>query len=201
MEIKTFEVGPLSANNYLLTDGDEAVLIDCSGVIPEILEELKGKTLKYILLTHGHFDHVLGINDMKEKTGTEALVHKNDIERIEESAKIMRAYGLDCVLIPRIDDFLEDGQIIKFGNSELKVILTPGHTQGCVCYSIDDKLFSGDTLFKGSCGRCDLPGGDFKQIEKSIKNILFKMDDNVTVYPGHGEATTIGYEKQFNEIL
>ena len=201
MEIKTFEAGPLSANNYLLTDGDEAVMIDCSAVEPKILEELKGKTLKYILLTHGHFDHILGINGMKEKTGAKVLIHKDDVERVQESAEIMRSFGVGGVQIPKVDDFLKDGQIIKFGNSELKVIFTPGHTQGCVCYSIDDKLFSGDTLFRGSCGRCDLPGGNFRQIQESINNILFKMDDDITVYPGHGETTTIGYEKQFNEIL
>ena len=201
MEIKTFEAGPLSANNYLLTDGDEAVMIDCSAVEPKMLEELKGKTLKYILLTHGHFDHVLGINRMKEKTGAKTLVHKNDVERIEECADFMRSFGIGGIETPQVDEFLEDGQIIKFGNCELKVIFTPGHTQGCVCYSIDDKLFSGDTLFRGSCGRCDLPGGDFRQIKESINNIIFKMDDNIKVYPGHGETTTIGYEKQFNEIV
>ena len=157
--------------------------------------------LKYILLTHGHFDHVLGINEMKEKTGAKVLVNETDVERIQESAEIMRSFGVPDVETPVADDYLKDNQVIKFGNTEIKVIFTPGHTQGSVCYSIDDKLFSGDTLFKGSVGRCDLPGGDFSQIQTSIKDILFELDDSVTVFPGHGEKTTIGYEKKFNEIL
>lgn len=201
MEIKTFEAGPLSANNYLLTDGDEAVLIDCSAFEPKILEELKGKTLKYILLTHGHFDHILGINKMREKTGAKVLVHEADVERIKESPKMMLYMGMTGIQEQKVDEFLTDGQIIKFGNTEIKVIFTPGHTQGGVCYMVDDKLFSGDTLFRGSCGRCDLPGGNFPQIKDSIQKILFKLDDNTTVYPGHGETTTIGYEKKFNEII
>ena len=201
MEIKTFEAGPLSANNYLLTDGDEAVLIDCSAFEPKILEELKGKTLKYILLTHGHFDHILGINKMREKTGAKVLVHEADVERIKESPKMMLYMGMTGIQEQKVDEFLTDGQVIKFGNTEIKVIFTPGHTQGGVCYMVDDKLFSGDTLFRGSCGRCDLPGGNFLQIKDSIQKILFKLDDNTTVYPGHGETTTIGYEKKFNEII
>lgn len=201
MEIKIFEAGPLSANNYLLIDGDEAVLIDCSETKTEILDALKGKTLKYIMLTHGHFDHVLGVNGMREKTGAKVLVHEADVERMQESADIMRSFGVQGVETPIADEYLNDGQVIEFGNAKIKVIFTPGHTQGCVCYSIDDKLFSGDTLFKSSVGRCDLPGGDFSQIQTSIKGILFRLDDNTTVYPGHGNKTTIGYEKKFNEIL
>lgn len=201
MDIETFEAGPLSANNYLLIDGDEAVLVDCSEVLPEILKKLKGKTLKYILLTHGHFDHILGINDMKEKTGAKVFVHKDDVQRMQESADIMRTFGIGGIQTPIADEFLEDGQVIKFGNTEIKVIFTPGHTQGCVCYQVDDKLFSGDTLFRNSVGRCDLAGGDFKKLQESVKNIIFTLDDNITVFPGHGETTTIGYEKQFNEIL
>ena len=203
MEIKTFEAGPLSANNYLLTDGDEAVLIDCSEVSQKVLDELNGKTLKYILLTHGHFDHVLGINGMREKTGAKVLVHEADVDRIKESSDIMRSFGVFSSNLQeqKADEFLTEGQVIKFGNTEIKVIFTPGHTQGGVCYIVDDKLFSGDTLFRGSCGRCDLPGGNFHQIKESINNILFKLDDNTTVYPGHGETTTIGYEKKFNEIV
>jgi len=201
MEIKVFESGPLSANNYLLIDGDDAVLIDCSEVKPEILKELEDKNLKYILLTHGHFDHVLGVNGMKQTTGAKVLVHKNDVERMQECTDIMKSFGVAGVGIPIADEFLEDGQIIKFGNSEIKVIYTPGHTQGCVCYSIDDNLFSGDTLFKDYVGRCDLPGGDFEKIRNSVKNILFNLDGKMVVYPGHGEKTTIEYEKKFNEIL
>jgi len=201
MIVQTFEAGPLGANNYLLTDENEAVLIDCSEVKQEILDELKDKTLKYILLTHGHFDHVLGVNGMKECTGAKVLVHKNDISRMEESANIMRTFGVIGVETPKADDYINDNDILKFGNTEIKVIHTPGHTEGCVCYLIDGQLFSGDTLFRDSVGRCDLPGGNFSKLSDSIKNILFKLDDNMVVYPGHGPETTIGYEKKYNEII
>ena len=201
MKIQTFEAGPLGANNYLLIDGEEAVLIDCSEVKPEELKELEGKTLKYILLTHGHFDHILGINGMKEKTGAEILVHQDDIPRMEESASIMQTFGIVGVETPVADSFLHNGDTFKFGDTEIKVIHTPGHTEGCVCFLIGDKLFSGDTLFRDSVGRCDLPGGNYSKMSDSIKNILFKLDDNIVVYPGHGPETTIGYEKKYNELI
>lgn len=201
MNIEIFTAGPIDANNYLLTDGDEAVLIDCSEVKPEILKELDGKKLKYILLTHGHFDHVLGVNGMREKTGAKVLVNQNDIQRMEESAQIMQTFGVQGVETPKADEYINDGDTVKFGNTTIKAIATPGHTEGGVCYLIDGKLFSGDTLFKDTVGRCDLPGGNFKKLSDSVKNKLFTMDENTVVYPGHGPETTIGYEKKYNEII
>ncbi len=201
MNINTFIAGPIDANNYLLTDGDEAVLIDCSEVKPEILKELDNKKLKYILLTHGHFDHVLGVNGMREKTGAKVLVNKEDTPRMEESANIMRTFGVQGVDIPKADDYINDGEVIKFGNTEIKVLATPGHTEGGVCYLVDGKLFSGDTLFRDSVGRTDLPGGNFKKLSGSVKNKLFNLDENITVYPGHGPKTTIAYEKKYNELI
>ena len=201
MIINTFTAGPIDANNYLLTDNDEAVLIDCSEAKPEVLSALEGKKLKFILLTHGHFDHVLGVNEMREKTGAKVLINKEDVVRMNESADIMRTFGVQGVETPKADDFLNDGDTLKFGNTEIKVIATPGHTQGCVCYLIDGKLFSGDTLFKESVGRCDLPGGNFQKLSDSVKNRLFTLDDNTIVYSGHGPETTIGHEKKYNEII
>ena len=201
MNIKTFISGPIDANNYLLTDNNKAVLIDCSEVKPELLNALDGLKLKYILLTHGHFDHVLGVNGMREKTGAKVLVNKADVERMEESVNIMETFGVSGIATPKADDFIKDGDILKFGNTEIKVIGTPGHTEGGVCYLIGDKLFSGDTLFKNSVGRTDLPGGDFAKLSKSIKNNLFNLEENTTVYPGHGPTTSIGYEKQYNELV
>lgn len=201
MIINTFTAGPIDANNYLLADNDEAVLIDCSEAKPEVLSALEGKKLKFILLTHGHFDHVLGVNEMREKTGAKVLINKEDVVRMNESADIMRTFGVQGVETPKADDFLNDGDTLKFGNTEIKVIATPGHTQGCVCYLIDGKLFSGDTLFKESVGRCDLPGGNFQKLSDSVKNRLFTLDDNTIVYPGHGPETTIGHEKKYNEII
>ena len=196
MEIKTFEAGPLSANNYLLTDNGESVLIDCSEYKPDILKDVN---LKYVILAHGHFDHVLGVNKTKQATEAKVLVNELDVERMNESADIMNTFGALGIETPKADGFIKDGDVIKFGNKEIKAIHTPGHTQGSMCYLIDDKLFSGDTLFRDFVGRCDLPGGDFGKMKESIKK-LFTLDDNIEVYSGHGEKTTIGYEKQNNEI-
>ncbi len=196
MEIKTFEAGPLAANNYLLIDNGEAVLIDCSEYKPDILD---GVNVKYIILTHGHFDHVLGVNKTKEATGAKVLIHQSDVERMEETSAIMATFGLMGAETPQADEFVKDGDTIEFGNTKLKCIHTPGHTEGSMCYLIGENLFSGDTLFKDFYGRCDLPGGDFDKIVESIKN-LFTLDENINVYSGHGEKTTIGYEKKYNEI-
>ena len=196
MEIKTFEAGPLSANNYLLIDNDEAVLIDCSEYKPEILKDVK---LKYIILTHGHFDHVLGINATKQATGAKVLINKLDTERMEETASIMKTFGLMGVETPQADEFINEGDTIEFGNTKIQCIHTPGHTEGSMCYTVDDNIFTGDTLFKDFYGRCDLPGGDFEKIKESIKR-LFALNENLNVFSGHGEKTTIGYEKKYNEI-
>lgn len=201
MIIKRFEAGPLGANNYLLIDENEAVLIDCSEAKTDILDALNNINLKYILLTHGHFDHILGINEMRQKTNAKVYIHKNDIPRMQETSAIMQTFGISGIDVPKADEFINDGDILKFGNTEIKILHTPGHTEGCVCYLINNTLFSGDTLFKDSVGRCDLPGGNFSKMSDSIKNILFKLDENTVVYPGHGPETTIGYEKKYNEII
>lgn len=205
MIIKTFVAGPVQANNYLVVDENskEAVLIDCSDKQPEIIEAVEklGAKVKYILLTHGHFDHVLGVDDMKKELEAKALIHKDDVIQMANTSTIMTMFGLQGTVNPSADGFIQDGEELLIGNAKIKVIHTPGHTQGGVCYLIEDKLFSGDTLFKSSVGRTDLPGGNFKTLVNSIKNILFNLDDNTTVYPGHGSQTTIGYEKKFNEIL
>ena len=207
IQIKTFVAGPVQANNYLVYDNEskEAILIDCSDYVQEIIDVVKNENLnvKYILLTHGHFDHVLGINSMKETLRTKAYVHHGDEEQVAHTSEIMMMFGLPFNLDvnPKLDGTLKDAGTLSIGSNEIKVLETPGHTEGCVCYLINDVLFSGDTLFQGSVGRTDLPGGDFSQLRHSIKDVLFKLDENITVFPGHGDKTTIAYEKKFNDIL
>ena len=206
MEIKVFVEGPVDANNYLIIDekSKEAVLIDCSSGRQEFINSIKnsGVNLKYILLTHGHFDHILGVDKFKEVFGTDAYIAKEDIEQVELTPKFMPILaGIESVEIKSIHNYLKDGDIIKVGDIEIKAIATPGHTPGGISYLIGDKLFSGDTLFHRSIGRCDFPGGSLDTIIKSIKEKLFTLPDNTEVFPGHGEKTTIAYEKKYNEIL
>ena len=205
MEMKTYIAGPIEANNYLLWDEQtqEAVLIDCSEYNEDILADVKNLKLnvKYILLTHGHFDHVLGVNKMKQALNAEVGLHKNDevlTNNINEFGNIF--IGLPEQEIPQIDFNVNDGDILNFGNEKIEVIYTPGHTEGGVCYKIGDKLFCGDTMFRGSYGRTDLFGGNFKKINDSIKNVLFKLDNNIKIYPGHGDFSDMGYEKKYNDI-
>ena len=225
MIIKTFVEPPIDNNNYLIIDeiSKEAALIDCSAsdiwnkvpytsgkvsvsTVGENRQEIDGVTLKYILLTHGHFDHIAGIkpidlpiaeNNMNSNI-PKVYMHKNDMEWVERVNEYMPMMGMPQISIPHIDVFINDGDIIKLGDSEIKVIHTPGHTQGGVCYYIKNNLFSGDTIFRESVGRCDLPGGSFEQIVESIEKKIFKLPDETAIYPGHGKPTTVAWEKEHN---
>ncbi len=205
MIIKQFIAGPLENNMYLLVDEGtkEAVLIDATALIPEITDTVKelGADVKYILLTHGHFDHIMGLNELKEALGAEVVINKNDLVLSDNINQFTRMFNQPDSKPPVYEKFVDDGDTITVGNMNIKVISTPGHTEGGVCYLVDDNLFSGDTLFRESVGRTDLWGGNFKKLSDSVKNKLFKLDDDIKVFPGHGPMTTIGYEKVHNEII
>ena len=214
MIVKTFNVPPIENNDYVLIDEEtkEAALIDCSSpsiwknvpkgegnvstsFIGENREGINGITLKYILLTHGHFDHIGGITPDNK---IPVLMHKGDLEWVEKVNTYMPMMGLPEIEVPKIDKFIDENTVIKLGNKEIKVIHTPGHTQGGVCYYTDGILFSGDTIFRESVGRCDLPGGNFEQIVESIKTKIFTLPEETKIYPGHGKPTTVGWEKEHN---
>ena len=201
MIIKTFREPPIDNNNYLVIDEEskEAVLIDCSANDPEIKNAIKeaGANLKYILLTHGHFDHVAGIRPDSAKI----VMHENDLPIIKQANQYLPMFGIPEITIPNIDIYIKDGDILKIGNTEIRVIHTPGHTQGGVCYLIGDSLFSGDTVFREAVGRCDLEGGDFDQIVESIETKIFTLPEGIKIYPGHGQSTTVGWEKENNRFL
>ncbi len=218
MIIKTFIEPPIDNNNYLLIDEKtkDAALVDCSAVDDSILEELdaEGAKLKYILLTHGHFDHVAGIRpNMRtspalthpagEETGDklQIFMHKADLGWLNKVNSFMPMFGMPEMNIPQIDVFVEDGDIIKLGETEIRVIHTPGHTQGGVCYYTKGSLFSGDTIFRECVGRCDLEGGDFNQIVSSIENKIFTLPPETIIYPGHGSRTTVEWEKEHNKFI
>lgn len=205
MIIKQFIAGPIENNMYLLVDEKtkQAVLIDATALVPEILVTVKelGADVKYILLTHGHFDHIMGLNDLKEALNAQAVINKNDLTLSDKINEFTRMFNMPETTPSVYEKFVDDGDVIQAGDMKIEVISTPGHTEGGVCYLVDDNLFSGDTLFRDSVGRTDLWGGNFEKLSDSIKNKLFKLDDNIKVFPGHGPMTTIGYEKKHNEIL
>lgn len=205
MIIKRFIAGRLENNIYLVADekSSEAVLIDATQDLPEIQKAVKdlGVKVKYILLTHGHFDHIFGLNCLKKSLNAPAVICKDDLVISDNINEFTRLFGLPDSVPPKYDMYIKDGDEILLGSYKIKVIHTPGHTEGGVCYLVDGKLFSGDTLFRGSVGRTDLFGGNFGKLSDSIKNKLFKLDDKTEVFPGHGDMTTIGFEKKYNEII
>lgn len=205
MIIKQFIAGLIENNMYLVMDekSHDAVLIDTPQDIPElkkVVDEL-GANVKYILITHGHFDHIMGLNSLKKTLNAPAVICKDDLVISDNVNEFTRLFGVPDIVPPTYEKFVKDGDVLDVGDMQIKVIQTPGHTEGGVCYLIDENLFSGDTLFKQSVGRTDLFGGNLEKIRHSVKEVLFKLDENIKVFPGHGPITTIAYEKKYNEII
>ena len=205
MIIKTFVEPPIDNNNYLIIDEEtkEAALIDCSSIDDRIDEELEkqGANLKYILLTHGHFDHIAGIRPGRFKSHLQVVMHKADLGWLNNANQYMSMFGMPEITIPTVDIFVEDNDTIQLGTLEIKVLHTPGHTQGGVCYLVDGNLFSGDTIFKEAVGRCDLEGGNFNQIVESIEDKIFTLPPETVIYPGHGRITSVEWEKVHNRFM
>ena len=203
MIVKKFVVGDMGNNNYLLINGNDAALIDCTGDIPELLSFVKENNaeLKYILLTHAHFDHIGGVKKLKEKTGAKVYLHTEDKEILDMTNEFMNMVGLPEIDVPEVDVYINDGDKIQLGDSVVDVIHLPGHTPGGVGYLVDNMIFSGDTIFLNSVGRTDLPGGDFNILKESIKNKLFNLDGSTIIYTGHGAETSVDYEKKYNSFI
>ncbi len=198
-------VGPIMANCYILgcKETHEAVVIDPgddADLILLKLAELKLK-VKYIINTHGHFDHVGANRKMKEATGAELLIHALDAPMLGSLSQAAASFGLKSENSPAPDKTIDDGDIISFGKISLKVIHTPGHSPGGISLFTNGYLFVGDTLFQGSIGRTDLPGGNFNTLKSSIHNKLFPLGDNIRVFTGHGPETSIGKEKRYNPFV
>lgn len=203
MIVKKFVVGDMGNNNYLLINGNDAAIIDCTGDIPELESVVKENNaeLKYILLTHAHFDHIGGVKKLKEKTGAKVYLHTEDKEILDMTNEFMNMVGLPEIDVPEIDVYINEGDKIQLGDSVLDVIHLPGHTPGGVGYLVDNMLFSGDTIFLNSVGRTDLPGGNFNILKESIKNKLFNLDGSTIIYTGHGAETSVDYEKKYNSFI
>lgn len=205
MIIKKLEVGPIMANCFILgcEDTREAVVIDPGDDPDRILMTLAKEklTVKYLIDTHGHFDHVGANRRMKEVTGAELAIHPDDVPMLAQLARSAASFGLSAENSPEPDLLLNEGDTVNFGNITLKVIHTPGHSRGGICLYTPGHLFAGDTLFAGSIGRTDLPGGDYDTLIASIKQKLLILPDDTRVYTGHGPETTIANEKRMNPFL
>ena len=204
MIFEQMEVGPLGVNCFVLgcEATREGVVIDPGGDVDRIAEAVTrhGLKIRYIINTHGHFDHVGGNLKAVKTFGAQLLIHKNDSEMLGRAAEVAGMYGMQGENSPEPDQLLTDGMELAFGSHHIKVLHTPGHTQGgcCLYLEAEKKLITGDTLFADSIGRTDLPGGSHDQLLASIKTKLFTLPDEVTAYPGHGPKTTIGHEKCSN---
>lgn len=200
MGIKIFQIGAFETNTYLITKNDRAVLVDPGLDFLSILDEVKQYKIEAILITHGHVDHIDGCGyiDAPIYVGKEDLINFSDYSR--------SLYNM-CYMKPSFDVGklnligVSDNEIIKLENFTFKAIHTPGHTDGSYCYLYFDNLFSGDTLFKNSIGRVDFPTGSSKKMRESLKKIISLFPDNIKVYPGHDEKTTIKNEKKSNMYL
>ena len=203
--IEKREVGPIMANCYMLgcEETKEAVVIDPGAEADMILTTLASLKLKvkYILNTHGHFDHVGANRRMKEVTKAPLMIHEADEPMLADLKSAASAFGLPAENSPDADTHLHDGDEIAFGKIILRVIHTPGHSQGGVCFYTKGHVFVGDTLFAGSIGRTDFPGGNYDQLIDNVRQKLFSLPDKTTVHPGHGPETSIGREKQTNPFF
>lgn len=204
MIFEILAVGPLVVNCFILgcEKDREGIIVDAGEDAERIIAaaERHGLTIRSVISTHGHFDHVGANRAVTEHFGAELLIHEADAALLERAADVARAYGLSGENSPPPTRFLTDGMEIIFGTCRLSVLHTPGHTPGgCSLYLPGEQLLlSGDTLFADSIGRTDLPGGSHQQLLESIRTRLFTLPDQVTVYPGHGPETTIGHEKRHN---
>jgi len=202
-----FPVGPLQCNCSVIGDESthEAIVIDPGDDISHVLQIVQrhALTVKQILITHGHIDHVGGAMKLKQATGAPILINKNDAPQLHMLDMQASWIGMAPPGEVTIDASLEDGMKFKVGNIEATTMHTPGHTEGstCIYFPAEKKLIAGDTLFAGSIGRTDLPGGDFDKIMRSLHTRVMALPEDVTVIPGHGPATTIGEEKETNPFL
>ena len=217
MKIDTFVAGPIDVNTYVLEIGGETAVIDCGEFSDEIKKRLEGVNVKYILLTHGHADHILGVADLKQAhPEAKLLVHELDREYLE-SERLHRLDGeiieagmggdgfgrlVDYVKFISPDGTVADGDVLTLGGTDIEVLHTPGHSAGSVCYYVKSEhtLFSGDTLFCLTVGRTDLTTSSDGDMLSSITR-LYKMMGIYDIYPGHNRATTMDYEKRRNRYM
>lgn len=206
MKINHFICGSMDVNCYLVTDEDtgKAFIVDPGGESKRLVNFIRENKIKpeYIFLTHGHGDHIGGIDYLKKAFPDIKIAAHKEEKVLLEDPKLNHS-GITCgrLLSIKVDHYLNDGESIKIGNMEPVFLFTPGHTPGGMCIYAENSLFSGDTLFEESIGRTDFPGSSYTAIKKSIHEKLFVLPDNTKVYPGHMGFTTIGFEKEHNPFV
>lgn len=206
LTVKCFAAGPLGENTYVITDdatGFKAV-VDPGYYGMDVRMEIQNNAyLKYILLTHGHYDHYAALSEyMDEYISASFIAPAGEHYLMYESREhLMMSGGRSASGLPQAKRFVREGDTIELGETMLRVIETPGHTEGGICFATDHEVFSGDTLFRLSVGNTSFETGDWATMVNSIQNKLYTLDDDTVVYPGHGPATTIGYEKRANPFV
>jgi len=203
-KIHTIVVGRLQTNCYVLQSDSTALVIDPGDEPERIIRFLEDIAVKptHIVATHTHFDHVLGVDTIRAKLKIPFLIHHDDLSMLESmQSRVQQTMGFSVPPPPKVDQFLEDGQSIEFGQDKVKVIHTPGHSPGSISLAGQGFVLTGDALFNQSIGRTDLPGGDLDTLIRSITQRLFILDDATIVYPGHGPETSIGDEKLANPFV
>lgn len=203
--VDTLVVGPIEENCYVLKDEEtgEGIIIDAGDNGQEILAYVRdnGIDIKLLVNTHGHWDHIGAVDVLRDALGVQLAIHREDATMLTASEEEMAVYSVFVGKKKPAEILLEDGDVINFGKSSLKVIHTPGHTKGGICLYGGGCLFSGDTLFASSVGRTDLPGGDYHEILHSVNVALAQVADETKVYPGHGPASRMGRERRCNPYL
>jgi hydroxyacylglutathione hydrolase len=203
--LKTLVVGPIQANCYILgcERTRQTAVIDPGGDVEKILMALAKDNLRcvYIINTHGHFDHSAENKRLKEVTGAQLAIHRADASLIIHQAANGGMWGMKVDDSPPPDRYVEEGDLITFGDISLKVLHTPGHSMGGISLVTDKMAFVGDTLFAGSIGRTDFPGGDYEGLIRNVREKIFTLGDDVVIYPGHGPKTTVGRERRMNPFF
>ena len=205
MKIIAMEVGVIGTNCYLVINEEQktGVVIDPGGDADQILEKIKQKgiTIEAIFLTHGHSDHIMAVDEVREVTGAKVYISEADADMLTKASSNLSVYMGAGREFKAADEFLIDGETITAAGLKFQVVATPGHTKGGICLLCGDTVFCGDTIFSESIGRTDLPGGSYSQILHSIKTKIMVLPDEMKLLPGHGPATTIGWERRRNPFL
>ena len=201
-QIKSITLGELGNNCYLITDQASGLsaLVDCTDDSKEMRDFIGSAKLEYILLTHGHFDHIGGVAAISRDYGAKVVISAQDASMLSSGkASLSAFFGIKQDKITP-DLTVSEGSSLMLGETQIKVLATPGHTKGGVCYLLKDCIFTWDTLFFCSCGRTDFPGGSSKEIMQSLKR-LATLEDSLKVYPGHDRTSTIAFEKANNPFM